>query len=183
MPTRDDLPYILRLIDDDSPVVREVVTEALAEFGSSLEYELANLNDPPDKEHVRQINELLQDQDVKLKVSENLSVEDDGEIDPVFEIGQLVHHKRYGYRGVIVEFDPTCEADAAWYFSNQTQPKLEQPWYYVLVHDSQQVTYAAQTNLEPDNSGLPIKHPLVSKFFKDFRDGHYLRNDRPWPRH
>lgn len=183
MPKREDLPHILRLIDDDSPVVKEKVSEALAEFGTALEYELANMSEPPNRENIKKINQLLKERDVRIKVSENLTGENGGDIDPIFEIGQLVHHKRYGYRGVIVEFDATCEADAAWYWSNQSQPDLEQPWYFVLVHESQQVTYAAQSSLEPDNSELPIDHPLVSEFFLEFWEGRYIRNDRPWPRH
>lgn len=181
MPKREDLPHILRLIDDDSPVVKEKITEALAEFGTTLEYELANMSEPPNQENIKKINQLLKERDVRIKVSENLTGES-GDIDPLFEIGQIIHHKRFGYRGVVVEFDATCEADAVWYWTNNTQPDTDQPWYYVLVHDSQQITYVAQTSLEPDNSDLPVKHPMVSQFFREFQDGQYIRNERPWPR-
>ncbi len=39
---------------------------------------------------------------------------------PKFQSGQLVAHRRYGYRGVVVEYDLTCQADDSWYYSNQT---------------------------------------------------------------
>ena len=42
---------------------------------------------------------------------------------PQFAIGQVVQHLRYGYRGVIVAYDQTCQADESWYQRNQTQPK------------------------------------------------------------
>jgi hemimethylated DNA binding protein len=29
---------------------------------------------------------------------------------PKYEPGEVIEHKRYGYRGVIVEFDSTCQA-------------------------------------------------------------------------
>ena len=101
--------------------------------------------------------------------------------EPNFRPGQLVRHRRYNYRGVVVAFDPTCRADDDWYFSNRTQPDRSQPWYHVLVHDSQQVTYAAQTSLEVDSSEEEIVHPLLPHFFSTFQDGQYIRNDRPWP--
>ena len=99
----------------------------------------------------------------------------------IFSPGELVHHKRYDYRGVVVEYNPTCQADEAWYKGNKTQPDRNQPWYHVLVHGGQQVTYVAQVNLEPDNISDPVSHPLVDVFFSGFENGVYIRNDRPWP--
>ena len=99
---------------------------------------------------------------------------------PRFGPGELVRHKRYGYRGVVVHADPRCLGDDEWYYSNQTQPDRNQPWYHVLVDGSSTTTYPAQENLEPDQSGEPVDHPLVDHFFGEFRDGRYVRNDEPW---
>ena len=100
---------------------------------------------------------------------------------PSFACGQLVKHRRYDYRGVVVAFDRYCQAPENWYQSNRTQPERNQPWYHVLVHGSGTVTYAAQTSLEPDESDQPIDHPLVDQFFDHFTGESYHRNDRPWP--
>lgn len=100
--------------------------------------------------------------------------------EPRFAPGQLVRHKHYGYRGVVVAADPCCRADDEWYHGNQTQPDRNQPWYHVLVHQSATTTYPAQENLEPDPTGEPVEHPLLDHFFSDFRDGRYIRNDQPW---
>ena len=51
--------------------------------------------------------------------------------EPKFFPGQIVRHKRYGYRGVVVDFDTTCQADETWYQSDNTQPVRNQPWYHV----------------------------------------------------
>ena len=99
---------------------------------------------------------------------------------PEFAPGDLVSHRRYGYRGVVVALDLCCQADEQWYQSNQTRPLRDQPWYHVLVHASTQNTYAAQTSLRADDSAAPIVHPLVPTFFDQFSDGGYVRNDRPW---
>lgn len=100
---------------------------------------------------------------------------------PVFKQGQIVRHRRYGYRGIIVDIDDECDADDSWYYGNQTQPSREQPWYHVLVHGSDQVTYAAESNLIIDDSKEEIDHPLLSYFFNQSVDGQYVRNDNPWP--
>ena len=110
---------------------------------------------------------------------ERVSDEEHGD-EPKFAPGQLVKHRRYGYRGVIVDFDVSCQASDDWYMKNQTQPDRDQPWYHVLVHQCSTVTYAAQTSLMADDSGEAIVHPLVDQFFSDFHDGWYIHNDEPW---
>lgn len=100
---------------------------------------------------------------------------------PQFRPGQLVCHRRYGYRGVVVACDDHCKADPQWYLANKTQPDRSQPWYHVLVHNSSSVTYAAESSLQPDPLNEPIRHALLEHFFLDFVDGQYIRNNKPWP--
>ncbi len=100
---------------------------------------------------------------------------------PAFRPGQLVRHRRYNYRGVVVDYDITCTADLDWYYSNQSQPDRNQPWYRVLVDGGNQITYAAQTSLRPDHAKAEVKHPLVAAFFSQFEGESYARNERPWP--
>ncbi|MGJ8652774.1 MAG: heat shock protein HspQ [Opitutaceae bacterium] len=91
-----------------------------------------------------------------------------------FEIGTIVQHKLYGYRGVIVCFDTECMAGDKWYYSNKTQPAKKQPWYHVLVHDSGGLsTYVAQTNLQEDPSKEPVEHPRLESYFSGYKDGRY----------
>lgn len=97
-----------------------------------------------------------------------------------FAPGDIVRHKRYGYRGVVVEADSFCLADAAWYNSNATQPSREQPWYHVLVDDTVCMTYAAEEHLVVDASKRPVTHPLVQVYFERFAAGSYVRNDTPF---
>ena len=40
-----------------------------------------------------------------------------------FLIGEVIEHKKYHYRGLIVEIDKHCKAAENWYQSNQTQPE------------------------------------------------------------
>ncbi len=95
--------------------------------------------------------------------------------------GDLVRHRRYGYRGVIVSVDPECLAEDTWYHSNQTQPSKKQPWYHILVHNSSSTTYSAHSSIEIDPNKAPINHPLLDSYFEDFDAEHYVRNDNFWP--
>ena len=100
---------------------------------------------------------------------------------PSFEPGQLIRHRRYHYRGVVVDFDMRCQANGDWYYSNRTQPDQDQPWYHVLVDSSTATTYAAESSLEADELQETVEHPLIEHFFDSFDNGTYHRNDRPWP--
>lgn len=92
-----------------------------------------------------------------------------------FRVGQLIHHKRFDYRGVIIDVDPQFLGSEEWYdVMAQSRPPKDKPWYRVLVHGNAYETYVAERNLDPDDSGEPVDHPLVESFFDGFRDGIYF---------
>jgi heat shock protein HspQ len=93
-----------------------------------------------------------------------------------FSPGELVHHKRFGYRGVVVDVDPVFQQTDAWYEKMaRSRPPKNRPWYHVLVDEAMYATYVAEQNLEPDASDAPIRHPLLEQFFDAFEDGRYVR--------
>ena len=94
------------------------------------------------------------------------------------DLGLVVTHRVYGYRGVIVAVDPVCMAGDTWYKTNKTQPNRDQPWYNVLVHDSGGLsTYVAHSNLKKDTSGQAIDHPRIGCYFTKLADGCYGLNE------
>lgn len=97
----------------------------------------------------------------------------------IFQVGEIVHHLRYGYRGVIVGHDTICKAADDWYEfqtkGKSYKPTRKQPWYHVLVDGSTTQTYVAQQNLEPGDSTYPIDHPMLEHVFTAFLDGRYHR--------
>jgi len=97
-----------------------------------------------------------------------------------FHIGQLVHHRLFDYRGVVVDVDPLFQGSDDWYDQvARSRPPRDKPWYRVLVHEAEHETYVAERNLEPDVSGDPIRHPLLSTFFSGLEEGGYrLRSPR-----
>ena len=91
-----------------------------------------------------------------------------------FRVGQLVHHKRFDYRGVIVDVDATFQGTEEWYETMaQSRPPKDRPWYHVLVHGGEHATYAAQDSLEPYQGGEQVLHPLVRTLFESFSQGRY----------
>ena len=94
--------------------------------------------------------------------------------DVLFSPGQLVRHRLFHYRGVVVDVDPTFQLSEEWYEQvARSRPPRDQPWYHVLVHDAVYATYVAERNLEADSSEQPIRHPLVDEHFGAFSDGRY----------
>jgi heat shock protein HspQ len=93
-----------------------------------------------------------------------------------FNIGQLIQHRLFEYRGVIVDVDATFQGTEEWYEQMaKSRPPRDEPWYHVLVDEAQHTTYVAERNLKSDQLNDPINHPLLDHFFSDFRDGRYLR--------
>jgi len=91
-----------------------------------------------------------------------------------FAVGRVVHHRKFGYRGVIVDVDPEFSGSEAWYqVMARSRPPRDKPWYHVLVHDHTHRTYVAERHLEPDPSGEQIDHPELGLFFDTFVNGHY----------
>lgn len=96
-----------------------------------------------------------------------------------FGVGQLVRHRLFGYRGVVADVDPSFQLSDEWYEEvARSRPPRDRPWYHVLVHDASHTTYVAERNLALDESGDPVRHPLLGQYFAEFRDGRYRRAER-----
>ncbi len=95
-----------------------------------------------------------------------------------FSVGELVHHRLFDYRGVIVDVDQNFQGTNEWYQAvAKSRPPKNKPWYHVLVHDSDHATYVAEQNLALDDSYEPINHPMLDFFFSKFDKGRYVRID------
>jgi len=96
-----------------------------------------------------------------------------------FTVGELVHHKKFDYRGVVVDVDSEFNGTEEWYEQvAKSRPPKDQPWYHVLVDKSDQQTYVAQRHLRPEPDPRPIEHPLLSYFFEELRGGVYVTRSK-----
>ena len=94
----------------------------------------------------------------------------------LFATGDLVHHKLFDYRGVVVDADPVFMLSEEWYeHVARSRPPKDQPWYHVLVHNATHQTYVAERHLESDDSTDPINHPLIDHCFNGFVNGRYVK--------
>jgi len=92
-----------------------------------------------------------------------------------FAVGELVQHKLFEYRGVVVDVDSRFMLSDDWYDKvARSRPPKHKPWYHVLVHNAAHRTYVAERNLEIDTSEEPILHPLVDIQFNEFKNGRYI---------
>jgi heat shock protein HspQ len=92
-----------------------------------------------------------------------------------FAVGEIVHHRLFDYRGVIVDVDAEFSLSDEWYEKvAKSRPPKDQPWYHVLVHGATHATYVAERNLETDPTGAPVLHPLLDQYFTALEDGRYV---------
>ena len=94
-----------------------------------------------------------------------------------FEIGQVVRHRIYPFRGVIFDVDPTFANTEEWWRSipEAVRPRKDQPYYHLLAENAKTtyVAYVSEQNLLPDASGEPVRHPQVAQIFGELRGDRY----------
>lgn len=100
---------------------------------------------------------------------------------PRFSTGTVVLSRRWGFRAVVVDFDLSCKAPETWRRKKGGGAKLDQPWYHLFVDQSDQVAYAPEESLEPEESPGAVAHPLLKHFFNRYENGKYWRNSKHWP--
>ena len=94
-----------------------------------------------------------------------------------FQIGQVVRHRYYPFRGVIFDVDPTFNNTEEWWLSipEEMRPRKDQPFYHLLAENEQSayVAYVSEQNLLADKTGKPVRHPQVKELFGDLKNGQY----------
>ncbi|MBP1881933.1 MULTISPECIES: heat shock protein HspQ [Sinorhizobium] len=94
-----------------------------------------------------------------------------------FEIGQVVRHRVFPFRGVIFDVDPEYANTEEWWnaIPPEIRPSKDQPFYHLFAEndDTEYVAYVSEQNLVSDESDRPIRHPQVSALFKKETVGHY----------
>ncbi|MEQ8660133.1 MAG: heat shock protein HspQ, partial [Gammaproteobacteria bacterium] len=64
---------------------------------------------------------------------------------PHFAPGDIIRHRLFDYRGVVVDVDARFELTEEWYAAvASTRPPKDQPWYHVLVDGAEHATYVAE---------------------------------------
>jgi len=94
-----------------------------------------------------------------------------------FSIGQVVRHRFYAFRGVIVDVDPEFDNTEEWWqaIPEDVRPRKDQPFYHLLAEneDTSYSAYVSEQNLLVDESGVPVNHPEVAQVFGEFLGDSY----------
>ncbi len=94
-----------------------------------------------------------------------------------FAIGQVVRHRIYPFRGVIVDVDPQFNNTEEWWLAipEEVRPRKDQPFYHLLAENETTAyeAYVSEQNLLLDESGEPVNHPQLAEVFGEFLGQRY----------
>ncbi len=94
-----------------------------------------------------------------------------------FNVGDVVRHRMFDFRGVIFDIDPVFANSDEWYeaIPEDARPRKDQPFYHLLAEnaESSYVAYVSQQNLVTDDSDEPVNHPAIGGLFEQYSDGRY----------
>jgi heat shock protein HspQ len=94
-----------------------------------------------------------------------------------FNIGQIVRHRIFPFRGVIFDVDPVFNNTEDWWLAipAEIRPRKDQPFYHLFAEndETEYVAYVSEQNLLPDESGKPLRHPQIGQVFDKAKDGSY----------
>jgi heat shock protein HspQ len=86
-----------------------------------------------------------------------------------YQIGQVVRHRVFAFRGVIFDVDPQFANTDEWYESipEEVRPHKDQPFYHLFAENERThyIAYVSEQNLVPDDSELPLSHPDIPEWF------------------
>jgi heat shock protein HspQ len=95
-----------------------------------------------------------------------------------YQIGQVVRHRIFPFRGVVFDVDPVFDNTEEWWqaIPEEIRPAKDQPFYHLFAEndESEYIAYVSEQNLVPDNSGRPLRHSQIGEFFAG-RDGAVFR--------
>ena len=98
-----------------------------------------------------------------------------------FQIGQIVRHRFFPFRGVIFDVDPEFSNTDDWWeaIPEEIRPTKDQPFYHLLAEneETEYVAYVSEQNLLADDSGEPLRHPQIGDMF-DWNADHRRYNVR-----
>ena len=102
--------------------------------------------------------------------------------EPLFNIGDIVKHRIYPFRGVIIDVDPEFSNTEEWYQSipAEIRPSRNQPYYHLMAENTETfyTAYVSQQNLVKDGENGPLEHPDLEEMFSGIDKGKYqLRNE------
>ena len=97
-----------------------------------------------------------------------------------YQIGQVVRHRLFDFRGVIFDVDPTFANTEEWYqaIPEEVRPAKNQPYYHLFAENERThyVAYVSEQNLMPEDNATPVTHPDIPRMFERTASGYVLKS-------
>jgi len=94
-----------------------------------------------------------------------------------YQIGQVVRHRHFPFRGIIFDVDPQFANTDEWYeaIPEEVRPRKDQPFYHLFAENERThyIAYVSEQNLIPDDSAQPLNHPDIQEWFNLTSRGTY----------
>ncbi|MBB4041544.1 heat shock protein HspQ [Microvirga flocculans] len=94
-----------------------------------------------------------------------------------FAIGQVVRHRVFDFRGLIFDVDPEFDNTEEWWLAipEESRPRKDQPFYHLFAENAENeyIAYVSEQNLLPDDSGEPLRNPMIAEMFTRQKNGSY----------
>ena len=96
-----------------------------------------------------------------------------------YQIGQVLRHRLFDFRGVVFDVDPVFANTDEWYDSipEEVRPSKDQPYYHLFAENERThyVAYVSEQNLVPDEDDTRVSHPDIKKMFELTDHGYVLK--------
>lgn len=96
-----------------------------------------------------------------------------------YQIGQVVRHRLFDFRGVVFDVDPVFANSDEWYeaIPEEVRPIKDQPYYHLFAENERThyVAYVSEQNLLPDESNSLVAHPDIPSMFERTETGYVLK--------
>jgi heat shock protein HspQ len=96
-----------------------------------------------------------------------------------YQIGQVLRHRLFDFRGVVFDVDPIFANTDEWYESipEEVRPSKDQPYYHLFAENERThyVAYVSEQNLVPDEQDARVSHPDIAKMFELTDHGYVLK--------
>ncbi|NQY15757.1 MAG: heat shock protein HspQ [Henriciella sp.] len=97
-----------------------------------------------------------------------------------YQIGQVLRHRLFDFRGVVFDVDPVFNNTDEWYESipEEVRPAKDQPYYHLFAENERThyVAYVSEQNLVPDDSDTRVSHPDIASMFELTDQGYVLKS-------
>lgn len=97
-----------------------------------------------------------------------------------YQIGQVLRHRLFDFRGVVFDVDPAFNNTDEWYESipEEVRPSKDQPYYHLFAENERThyVAYVSEQNLVPDETDTRVSHPDIATMFELTDQGYVLKS-------